>query len=73
MLIITMLSAVLTVFLHNHRGSDKELKDIPYHFPEPHWEETYYQDYLGLNRDKTTASASGTSTVLTFGKDHSNS
>lgn len=73
MLIITMLSAILTTLLHHHQVSGKGLKDIPSHYPEHPYEESFYRDYIELNRDKTTAAASGTSTILSFGKNNSNS
>lgn len=63
---ITMLSAVLTIFIHHHHGSGKESKDIPLYSSEPHWEEPFYNDYLSLNMDRGTSPATGTSTVLTF-------
>jgi len=65
-----MLSALLTILFHHH-GSGKELKDIPLYNPELHWEESFYNDYFGLNRDKGTSVATGTSTVLTFHENHS--
>jgi len=72
-IIFTMLSAALTTSLHHHQGSGKGLNDIPSHYPEHPYEESYYSDYIGLNRDGATAAVSGTNTFLSFGKNNSNS
>ena len=68
-----MLSVGLTITLLQNPGLGVELIDIPFHYPEPHWEEPFYHDYLGLMRDKTVPVATGTSTVLTFHENNSDS
>ena len=71
--IITILSAAIAIFPHNHCGSGKELKDTPSSSPEHPHEEPSYPDYLALLSDKIVPVATGTSTVLTFHEDNSDS
>lgn len=70
--IIAMLSAVVTLLLHHHPGSDKELSKIPFHKHEHPWEERFYNDSPGMIKDRGTSAASGTSTVFSFPGTHYN-
>lgn len=68
---IPMLSAGLTISLLQSQEPVIRVTEIPFDSPEPHWEEPFSHDYLGLMRDKTVPVATGTSTVLAFYEDNS--